>query len=676
MLTDNVLNTHFLGNDGFRWFIGQVTPDPNWREFSIKYGYRAKVRIFGFHPSDSSVKDEELPWAHFLVPPNVGAGNNYGGSSFALQGGETVLGFFLDGADAQQPIIMGALFASHTIQDVKLFNEVIKKGTSEFKPIGPNPKLKYGKHVSTSGTEPPPASGIPTENRALLGVKPKGADDEEEELSTQQLVIDEAEIRLAAVPKCDRGDGIMSNLVKTLRSFIKTARELKEFKEGYLDPVLNEIQSASALVGQVGDIISGLFSIVIKETRKWILGEIYDKFAKLVNQFVPDSLIKEIAMFKATDALYCVFEKVLKGLTGIVEEFLFGMLGKIITMPLCAAEQFIGGLIANITDQLQDAVNDALKGIQPIIGGINTVMYYFNKVLGFAKKALNFLSCEGDNCEDNVYDWVANFGPVPQDIIDFQRTIDLSSKLDGLAGKAEAAVQGWFGGGDDEVEGLFGDKLTRDQAAARAEALIGPCDPFTFECGPPTVEFFGGGGAGALGSTVVNSFGEIVGVDMQDFGIGYTKAPFVAFIDACENGRGAIGKAIMQDGKVTGVRMLSTGGNYLAPAITAENTGKEVTGFLTGVNVVNTGANYQEGDLIESGCGILRPILDDEGRIVGADLISNKAGCDRFPELTINTTSGFGAVLEPVLEFREVGDIDVDPTKTIAVIDCVSAYKK
>ena len=68
--------------------------------------------------------------------------------------------------------------------------------------------------------------------------------------------------------------------------------------------------------------------------------------------------------------------------------------------------------------------------------------------------------------------------------------------------------------------------------------------------------------------------------------------------------------------------------------------------------------------------------MDDEGRIVGADLISNKLGCDRFPELTINTTSGFGAVLEPILEFREVGDVEVDPTKTIAVIDCVSAYKK
>lgn len=675
MLIDNILNTHFLGNDGFRWFIGQVTPDPNWREFSIKYGYRAKVRIFGFHPSDSSVKDEELPWAHFLVPPNLGAGNNYGGASFALQGGETVLGFFLDGADAQQPIIMGSLFASHTIQDVALFNDVIKKGTSEFKPIGPNPKLKYGKHVTTGGTEQPPTNGIPTPNRTLL--KPSEDDPEkDEELSTQQLRVDEDEVRLAAVPKCDRGDGVMSNLVKTLRSFIKTARELKKYKEGYLDPVLNEISSLPALVGQVGDIISSLFSKVIKEVRKYILGEIYDKFAKLVNMFVPDSLIKEIALFKATDALYCVFEKVLKGLTGIVEEFLFGMVGKIITMPLCAAEQFIGGLISNVAGQLQDAVSEALKGIQPIIGGINTVMYYFNKVLGFAKKALNFLSCEGDNCEDNVYDWVANFGPVPQDIIDFQRSIDLSAKLDGLAGQAEGIVSGWFGGDDDEVEGLFGDKLTRAEAAARAEALIGPCDPFTFECGPPTVEFFGGGGAGALGSTVVNSFGEIVGVDMQDFGIGYTKAPFVAFIDACENGRGALGRAIMQDGKVTGVRMLSTGGNYLAPVITAENTGKEVTGFLTGVNVVNTGANYQEGDLIESDCGTFRPVLDDEGRIVGADLISNKAGCDRFPELTINTTSGFGAVLEPVLEFRDVGDIDVDPTKTIAVIDCVSAYKK
>ncbi len=111
MIEQRLSKINFIGEDGFHWFIGQVTADPNWREFSTKYGYRAKVRILGRHPATNEVPDSELPWAHFLVPPNLGAGKNFGGTSFALQGGETVLGFFLDGSDMQQPIIMGALFS-------------------------------------------------------------------------------------------------------------------------------------------------------------------------------------------------------------------------------------------------------------------------------------------------------------------------------------------------------------------------------------------------------------------------------------------------------------------------------------------------------------------------------------------------------------------------------------
>ena len=94
MLEQRLSKIDFLGEDGLHWFIGQVTVDANWREFSEKYGYRAKVRILGHHPASDEVKDEELPWAHFLVPPNLGAGKNFGGSSFALQGGETCIGFW------------------------------------------------------------------------------------------------------------------------------------------------------------------------------------------------------------------------------------------------------------------------------------------------------------------------------------------------------------------------------------------------------------------------------------------------------------------------------------------------------------------------------------------------------------------------------------------------------
>lgn len=97
----------FLGRDGFVWWIGIVedVEDP------LLLG-RAKVRIFGYHPkyvNQSSTTGDvnnllptaDLPWATVVMPPNLP--NFYG----RLRLGEWVLGFFLDGVEAQEPAILG-----------------------------------------------------------------------------------------------------------------------------------------------------------------------------------------------------------------------------------------------------------------------------------------------------------------------------------------------------------------------------------------------------------------------------------------------------------------------------------------------------------------------------------------------------------------------------------------
>lgn len=60
-----------------------------------------------------------------------------------------------------------------------------------------------------------------------------------------------------------------------------------------------------------------------------------------------------------------------------------------------------------------------------------------------------------------------------------------------------------------------------------------PCNVGPVLCGPPTVEFFGGGGFGASGNVIIGSAGDILGVDIVTPGSGYTSPPFVRFIDTC-----------------------------------------------------------------------------------------------------------------------------------------------
>jgi len=651
MIEQRLSKINFIGEDGFHWFIGQVTADPNWREFSTQYGYRAKVRILGRHPTSNEVPDSELPWAHFLVPPNLGSGKNFGGTSFALQGGETVLGFFLDGDDMQQPVIMGALFSGQAEKNLIAWNDAVRKGTSGFKPIDFNKQLNYSRAVLPADGGIPVGNGVPGGGKTADGKESiQGLDNNE----LKNKIIGRAK-------KCKTGGGALGEIARALQSFIKVVRGLRQFKDLYIDPVLNEITNVVSLAGQVGDLIAGAFSALIRQARKFLFQKIYNLIKDILNFLIPDSFLKDIAVRKAMDTIYCLIENVIKGLSKFISNFLMQMVGRIINVPLCAAEQFVGGLIALVSDQVQQAIGPAMNTIQSILGSVGSFMSYFDQAINYVQAGLNFLSCEGQQCDPEPYNWAINFGPTPQDAADFRRTISISRRITNLNKDIQNTIEGWFPA--DQV----GDEIVA--------GLVNRCDPYTARCGPPAVLIFGGGGFDAAARAVVNSFGQVVGVNMINLGFGYTGEPFVQFVDDCDNGFGATGRAIIENGQVVNVVMLSSGGGYIPTSdITPDSEGEDVVGQIDGVQIVNTGIGYTNNDLIESECGVLKPVLDEEGRVVGADIISSEVGCTSIPNLTINSATGFGAIVRPIMKYtrRSEVKIDVPPEKIIRVVDCVS----
>ena len=65
------------------------------------------------------------------------------------------------------------------------------------------------------------------------------------------------------------------------------------------------------------------------------------------------------------------------------------------------------------------------------------------------------------------------------------------------------------------------------------------------ECGPPRIQFFGGGGVGAAGNPVIGRDGSLLAVDVVRGGHGYEYAPIVAAKDDCQFGNGAVLTAIL-----------------------------------------------------------------------------------------------------------------------------------
>ena len=73
----------------------------------------------------------------------------------------------------------------------------------------------------------------------------------------------------------------------------------------------------------------------------------------------------------------------------------------------------------------------------------------------------------------------------------------------------------------------------------------------------------GGGGSGATGNAIISVAGTLLGVDIITPGGDYIGPPRVKFNDSCNKGRGATGRAVVEDGKVVQVIMDDTGTGYL-----------------------------------------------------------------------------------------------------------------
>lgn len=87
------------------WFVGVVEDrmDPNFLG-------RVKVRCFGYHTDNRlDLPTEDLPWAMVMQSITSAAQSEVGQSPTGLVDGSWVVGFFLDGDEAQQPLVLGSL---------------------------------------------------------------------------------------------------------------------------------------------------------------------------------------------------------------------------------------------------------------------------------------------------------------------------------------------------------------------------------------------------------------------------------------------------------------------------------------------------------------------------------------------------------------------------------------
>jgi hypothetical protein len=587
MIEQGLFKRHFVGRDGFIWWIGQIANDSWTKNLQGSkptntpvadqpgFGYRYQVRIMGYHTADDEeLRDEDLPWASVMYPVTSGGGGDTTFETPALRKGNFVYGFFLDGEDAQQPIIMGILGYNQ-------YQAIYKDSPRPFVPFrgynNTNPIATFGV-LSSSESNPTRPDVTQTPDNANRGVGSPSSAQNNSVAREQEAKPPEASLALPYTCEKSKSPGaIQKDIQKMIQNIQNAQKGLKNFKYSITHPIQFEGQQVSIQeyiqiqIDRGARAISGWVRDRIAGAQEWITRKINNGLKDLYFLLFPDKQSDaKAAVETAMDLLACLFKKIIKNLLNIIRKALLAIVDRFINVPLCAAENILAAILGKLFGLINSAVSAILAPLQVIFGAIDLV----GDILGFIEGVLSFLSCEEKPECPEVESWnlwdgagipAANFDPT-----------SLINKVRDFASSVTDAIDPDNFDFDLDFSDIFSDT----------------CGTDAIFCGPPNVVFWGGSGSGATGNVIVSAVGDILGVDIVNSGFGYgTRAPFLNFEDSCGRGVGATGSVIL--GPVSPAT--DDSGNVLldpnGQVIYVPNSNGTETG-VTGVIVEDSGYGY------------------------------------------------------------------------------------
>ena len=487
----------------------------------------------------------------------------------------------------------------------------------------------------------------------------------------------------------------MDKINVELLKFFKKLKGIKKYANLYINGSLNKITSVTNLVRSTGSIIAAVLKGLVQRFRNYVLYKIRRGIIDVIDKLFPNNVvnIKRNLFQKIIDSILCKFKDIMNGLKDLVVDFLFELIGKIANAPFCVAEQFTNALVNNLASSIDGAIAPVLDQISDVLGGATKFAGQIFEALDFILGFEAFLCARPACPEVNKITSGPWGGPSPSNPNAFERFL-ASPDLD--AGEATRFINDTL----NNTLGLgFLDKGVNGESIQAAPGSVTDCSTAPFKCGPPTVEFFGGGGAGAVGAAVVDTAGKILGVDLIFGGSSYTRPPFVTFMDSCGRGNYASGYTkIDNDGRVTEVIMVNNGSGYLnafdgttefdddperntIPFPTEEEEVTDYVVCLKEIEVISTGIGYQPTDEITITPDIpnlkARVKMTEAGQIIAIDILEQSCNLTTVPEITINSLMGGGLQVRPILTFTRIEDFDrlagaPAPQDLVRVIDCVS----
>ena len=309
--------TDYLGRDGYTWWVGEVEDieDPS------QIG-RVRVRILGWYTGNSEgdaylseVPRETLPWATCLLPcdqPQIKSA----GTATELQVGAWVLGFFLDGEEAQLPCVLGA-FRGFQQQES---NAVTTLADPE---IGKKLKTNTPQQQSLAGQEA--RDGNPFPKIPLTPASPMGQVEESRGggINAAESRVPGNSVTNPIKPPTNAqaigdgvagpaGQGFEKDLKRMLTELGEMAASMSSGPGGFVSVITGNKMAGDKVrehLGKVMNFLSGGIAGILaplKEMLAKLIAEVVGMLVKIISQFIPIVVVNLLMTFlEQIFALFC-----------------------------------------------------------------------------------------------------------------------------------------------------------------------------------------------------------------------------------------------------------------------------------------------------------------------------------------------------------------------------------
>ena len=470
MIENNLLKTNFLGKDGFRWWIGQVAPEAaqgnQINQTGSTWGCRVKVRIYGYHPADiTELADDDLPWAQVLLSSQGGSGKANRSRSIRISPGDTVMGFFLDGDDAQLPVILG-IFANTgnyyaSDEEYKSPFEPFTGYTSKIKPNNDFIAKNEGGDNSNKSQKSPrflPKEIVedlkeqtekkkaqieqlvdPDELKQVLesgavqtGLKNTAANAKPivENLKKQFSNVDTQAFK-AMGQEIILGSGVQAAVANT-----KSTNKIKNTLKTTLSEVQNSIpkdkfkglaEGAAEIVSASKPMIKDMVNTTFDDLAPQLNGGLHKLYKSKFNEIMgktgnlalakKEAQAAQVAMVGPVgdiqNLMPCAVKNITDKLTGDVANLLAEFVNNVDNFTDCIGDQFVGAIFNDIIKGINSELGDAIKGVADIFPSGDIEGLLRGKAEGLLGIASIFDDCDIPTADlgGKTNKWILGGGP-------------------------------------------------------------------------------------------------------------------------------------------------------------------------------------------------------------------------------------------------------------------------